>query len=309
MLYCKRISSLFLPLTMLSASPAFCIPVTLGDAANYNGFFFNDFSSTPNDSQGSLAVGGNANLTGYTVNTAGEASPALVVGGNVVQSGGDVSGDAFINGSYTASGGGSIHGTLNQGSSLPVSFSETYQLLNNLSFDLSLAGTHATNTFGKVELTGDGSHDQQIFNLHETDFESAWGFFGHDIEQSQEIIVNVSGQHIDIDAADYLLKADDWSWIGNDSHILYNFFEAETIQISSAFHGSILATNADIYANGGSVDGQVFANSWLGATQLNLPLFAHNQEPENVTNVSEPASIWLLMLGLSGLALRKRKSP
>ena len=34
------------------------------------------------------------------------------------------------------------------------------------------------------------------------------------------MIVNVGGTHIDIDSADYLVKATDWSWIGNDAHIL-----------------------------------------------------------------------------------------
>ena len=87
------------------------------------------------------------------------------------------------------------------------------------------------------------------------------------------MIVNVGGTHIDIDSADYLVKATDWSLIGNDAHILFNFYEAEEIILGGAFHGTMLAVEGDITAKAGPVDGQVIANSWQGATQLNAPLF------------------------------------
>jgi choice-of-anchor A domain-containing protein len=307
MLYSKRFTSALICIAATTAAPAFAVPINLGAAADFNGFFRHNFDSTPNDSQGSLAIGGDANLVGYTVNTLGGSSSALVVGGSFNQTGGDVNGNAIIGGSYSSHSGGSIHGSLTQSQPLPFSFNDTFQSLDQLSHELSLNGVSAANQYGRIDYVGDGDTTQQIFNLAETDFESAWGFFSANMSLDQEIIVNVAGQHIDINPADYLVKAADLSWIGNDSHILYNFFEAETITISSSFHGSILATHADIFAHGGSVNGQVIASSWTGATQLNTPLFAHNQTVQ-ISEVPEPGTLSLLVLGLVGLSAVRCKS-
>jgi len=296
-------------LTMSIVTPvAHALPINLGDAAGYNGFFLSDFSSTANDSQGALAVGGNANLQGYTVNTLGQtAVPAIVVGGDLVQNGGDINGEAFIGGTYSVINGAGVNGiaTDNLSANIPVDFQTTFAQLAALSSTLSTLGSSATGSWGQVDYNGDGSTDQQIFNLTESSFESAWGFFANNIEQDQEVIVNVGGTHIDIDSADYLVKATDWSWVGNDAHILFNFYEAEEIILGGAFHGTILAVEADIIASGGSVDGQVIANSWQGATQLNTSLFQHSVS--SVVEVSEPGTIYLMLLGgmLLGGAQRK----
>ncbi len=285
--------------TSIVTPVANALPISLGDAAGYNGFFLSDFSSTANDSQGALAVGGNASLQGYTVNTLGQTIvPALVVGGDLVQNGGDINGDAVIGGAYTAINGAGVNGiaTDNLSENIPVDFQTTFAQLTTLSSTLSTLGSPAAGAWGQVDYNGDGSADQQIFNLTESSFESAWGFFVNNIEQDQEVIVNVGGTHIDIDSADYLVKATDWSWVGNDAHILFNFYEAEEIILGGAFHGTILAVEADIIASGGSVDGQVIADSWQGATQLNAPLFQHSVA--SVVAVSEPGTIYLMLLGV-----------
>ncbi|OUS32585.1 hypothetical protein A9Q99_00510 [Gammaproteobacteria bacterium 45_16_T64] len=294
--------------TMAFTTTANATPINLGDAKYYNGFFSDSFNSTANDSQGALAIGGNAQLQGYTVNTLGQSNvPAIVVGGDLQQDGGDIQGDAFVGGTYTGVNGAGINGTLAQniGGGLPVDFDSTFLQLNDLSDTLSTLGTSATSSWGQVDYNGDGTTDQQIFNLTESSFESAWGFFANDITQDQEVIVNVGGTHIDIDSADYLVKATDWSWIGNDGNILFNFYEAEEIILGGAFHGTILATDADIIASGGSVDGQVIAKSWQGATQLNAPLFQHSiDEP---IEVPAPSVVLLFIGGLFSFRLFRRK--
>lgn len=239
-------------------------------------------------------------LQGYTVNTLGQAAvPALVVGGDLIQDGGDINGDAVIGGSYSTINGAGVNGivTDNLSTSIPVDFQSTFTQLAAVSAALSTVGSPAAGTSGKVDYSGDGSTDQQVFNLTESSLESAWGFFAKNIEQDQEVIVNVGGTHIDIDSADYLVKATDWSWIGNDAHILFNFYEAEEIILGGAFHGTILALEADITAKAGSVDGQVIANSWQGATQLSAPLFQH--DVSNITEVPEPGTVYLMLLDVA----------
>ncbi|OUR87945.1 hypothetical protein A9Q81_24870 [Gammaproteobacteria bacterium 42_54_T18] len=304
---CVLTTSIFTPV-------ANALPINLGDATGYNGFFLSDFNSTANDSQGGLAVGGNANLQGYSVNTLGvntqgqATAPALVVGGNLMQDGGDVNGDVVIGGIYSASNGAGVNGVVtdNLAENIPINFQSTFAQLTAMSTTLSTLGSPTAGAWGQVDYNGDGSADQQVFNLTELSFESAWGFFANNIEQDQEIIVNVGGTHIDIDSADYLVKATDWSWIGNDAHILFNFYEAEEIILGGAFHGTILAVEANIIASGGSVDGQVIANSWQGATQLNAPFFQHSVM--NIVEVPEPGSIYLMLMGvmLLGSALRNK---
>lgn len=279
------------------------MPITLGDAAGFNGFFLNDFSSTANDSQGALAIGGNANLQGYSANTLGQtAVPAIIVGGDLKQDGGDINGSALVGGVHISSGGAGVNGvaTDNLGDNLPVDIRSTFSQLSAMSTALSTQGDFASDSWGRIDYNGDGSTDQQIFNLTEASFESAWGFFAENIEQNQEVIVNVAGTHIDIDSADYLVKATDWSWVGNNAHILFNFYEAEEIILGGAFHGTILATGADIIASGGSVDGQVIASSWSGSTQLNAPLFQHSAE------VPEPGTLHLMLGALMLLGVQRR---
>ncbi len=295
-------------LTSLIATPvANALPINLGDAAGYNGFFLSDFSSTANDSQGALAVGHNASLQGYTVNTLGQAAvPALVVGGDLIQDGGNINGDAIIGGSYSPINGAGANGIVsdNLSTSIPVDFQSRFTQLAAASTALSRLGLSSAGASGKVECYGDGSTDQQVFNLTESSFELAWAFFANNIQQDQEVIANVGGTHID--SADYLVKATDWSWIGNDAHILFNFYEAEEIILGGAFHGTILAVESDITAAGGSVDGQVIANSWQGATQLNAPLFQH--DVSNNTEVPGPGTIYLMLLGAVMLVAKMGKA-
>lgn len=300
-LYASVVASFFM------ASSAQSLPIDLGDAAGFNGFFRDGFQSGPNDSQGALAAGGDVSLTGYTVNTLGQQSvPALVAGGSVTQVGGDINGNVVAGGSYSASAGGSVHsGNVVQNSSaLPVDFQTTFAQLDQLSQALVPFGTSTALDAGKLTFSGDGSAQQQVFNIDGSDLTSAWGLFAESMTQDQEVVINVSGSVINLDAGDYLMKDSAWAWIGNAEHVLFNFYEAETIYLSGAFHGTLLATEADIVANGGSVDGQVIANSWQGQTQLNAPLFAHHQ----TVAVPEPTSVMLLVIGLAGLLLMRRRS-
>ena len=105
----KRISSVLLfaaALVVLTSLSAMASPLSLGVAGDYNTFIFNNFTAT-SDTQGRLAVGGNMNVSGYSV---GDQLPAnsgdvLVVGGDLTYSSGRVyNGDVVVGGSYTGPG-------------------------------------------------------------------------------------------------------------------------------------------------------------------------------------------------------------
>jgi len=301
-LFTRVIGALFGAVVL--ASPVSATPIDLGDAAGFNGFFRQGFESGPNDSQGGIAAGGDVRLTGYTVNTLGQREvPALVSGGSVYQQGGDINGNVFAAGNYVASGGAGVHsGSVSQNGAVPVDFGTTFSRLESLSADLASQGQATALNGGKLTFVGDGSTDTQIFNIEAASLTQAWGWFAEDIAQDQAVVINVSGSAIDIDAGDYLMKAADWSWIGNAESVLFNFYEASTIDLHGAFYGTILAPTAAINAVGGMVNGQVIADSWAGQAQLNAPLFAHHES----VAVPEPATLALLLVGFGGLLLSRR---
>ncbi|WP_431688589.1 choice-of-anchor A family protein [Hahella sp. NBU794] len=299
----------FYAITLVGFSAAisantYATPVNLGAAANYNGFFHGDFTSSPNDSEGALAVGGNASLTGYTLNSFRENDGlAIVVGGDYSHVGGDIHGDALVGGQFTTASAG-IFGTVKDHAVLPINFDAEFAKLTQLSKELSLADSlGVTEQWGALTFNGDSSGGQQIFNISEKDFESVWGFFAKDIGQHQELIINVAGDVIDIDPADYKIKASDWSWVGNETSVIFNFYEATQINLAAGFYGTILAPGADIFANGGHVDGQVIAHSWQGANQLNWHPYEHNVE------LPEPATFGLMLSALAvvGAGALRRK--
>lgn len=73
-------------------------------AADYNLFVLKDMAYRGSDTEGRVAVGGNANLSSYSVGDKAAANTVnLVVGGNIVANGGSTKGQTIIGGtrSYT----------------------------------------------------------------------------------------------------------------------------------------------------------------------------------------------------------------
>lgn len=62
-------------------------------------------------------------------------------------------------------------------------------------------------------------------------------------------------------------------------NILFNFFEAEEIDINAVIFGSILAPKANINSPYGAMWGQVIADSWSGNAQINDNAFISENYP------------------------------
>jgi hypothetical protein len=86
-------------------------------------------------------------------------------------------------------------------------------------------------------------------------------------------------------------------------HILYNFYEAESLTINAAMFGSILAPGAAIEAPWGLIEGQVIANSWSGNAQVNDAAFT-----PPALEVPEPGNLSLFLLGALGLLASRRSN-
>ena len=121
------------------------------------------------------------------------------------------------------------------------------------------------------------------------------------------LVINVSGKTINL--AESFLQTD----LG--SHVLWNFYEAETLTIADRnFYGSILAAKANAsLAGNATLDGVgVFGSLAQGTSQIHLArpgvTFTGDLTPPAVAPVPEPAS-WAMMIagfGLVGTAMRRR---
>lgn len=296
---------------VLGAAPAGAVSIDFGVAADYNTFMLGNFSGS-SDTQGKLAVGGNATLQHYSV---GDQLPSsttgntLVVGGNLNYQGGRVYyGNVAVGGSATIDQ-GVYWGLRNNGqtladglgASLPIDFTAAGQYLRNLSSSLSaLAATGvATSQWGGMFLTGDGSSDLQVFNVDGALLSSAtWWNALASIPSDAHILLNIMGKNVTMTGGQQALAS-------LADRVLFNFYEAETLSIYGiSVEGSILAPMADIIRAEGVIQGQLIAKSMTGSLQQNLnPYAPYNPGggPPPSAATPEPGSLLLMGSGLAAL--------
>lgn len=234
---------LFLTLFFLFSLPATAWDVDLGVAADYNIFVENDFTHQGwSDSQGKIAVGGNANITNYDVavnyepGTSREGvqfwqessgySDVLVVEGDLYTSRTDnikgnvvLGGDLYYNGTLTSetSNDNYAMGEVNDDYAADgIDFDSAFDYLTTLSESLA----DMTDT-GEIVAVGNEwwtSTQQFIFTPDQTavdetgalilsidadTLKNATDFFSSSLDPDTPIIVNVSGTNVDLDWVTY----------------------------------------------------------------------------------------------------------
>ncbi len=290
---------------------AFAATIDLMTAGKYNTFIFNNFSGS-SDTQGSLAVGGNAKLDHYSVGdqlNSSYSGDSLVVGGNLDYSGGrvyygniSVGGKANVDSSVTNGLSGSQ--SFNQGvGNLSVDFAAEEKYLQNLSQNLS--GMTTTGSSGilwnGMQVKGDGTSDLQIFNLDGNDLsKSTWWHALSGIPDDATIVLNISGKNAKLSGGQQVLA-------GFSNRVLFNFYEAVNLEISGiSVEGSILAPYATINNAQGVIQGNVIAKNLSGSIQQNLnPFQGYGDDPPG-GETPEPGTLLLLGSGL-GVFLAGRR--
>lgn len=332
-------------------------------AADFNLFVIGNANVQGSDVEGRLAVGGDANLLPYTVNQAGPASGTnLVVGGNLTSTGGSIVGSAIVGGNATVSQTGSIANLTANGNvavsntsiggniaaggtatvssagvggtvsshqaaaTLPVDFTAEATRLPALSTWLASyapVGTTSTVDYGthgtQITLTG-ATTGLNVFDIDGSQFTDT-NTFTLNLQPGATALINISGTNGLFYNAGMTING------GNSSNVLFNFYEATSLNFYGAgISGSVLAPLAAYTPTGyGVINGQVIVNSFSGsysggATQVNKVLFAGDllhlsapvppTAPSPPTNaVPEPAS-WAMMLagfGAIGVITRRRR--
>ena len=297
----------------LSLTSAHASPLTLGQAAGYNVFVFNNFTEYNTDAQGAMAVGGNfapSNGGSFTIAGAlsnGAGAYDLVVGGNFTMSGNSMGGgDLYVGGNLNWSdpslphnayvvgsvsnggGGGSAGGTIyHEGSYSGPSYISNQQVasgsiptpINFLSAQTSLDSL-STTLAGETP-NGTVSSASGTYTL--TGTSSGINIFNLTDSSYSGATINITapaGSTVIINVAG---SADSFSGGSinlngvTNNDVIFNFNAATSLTVGSiAFNGTILAPFANVTGTYGQIDGELIALSDAGTTQLNDEVFNGN---------------------------------
>jgi len=256
-----------------------CTPAPLGLASAYNAFILGDAAQSGSDTQGLMAVGGNARLADYAVGEVFSrtvpSTDVLTVGGSLNVTRGAILGNAVYGTAATLSQ-VTVSGAVRQGS--PIDFSAANTSLSNLATYYAGVQANGATVFnpadGNYNLT---SVTQGLTVFAITGTIPDGGIFritGNDDGQSdQTFLINVSG-------TDDRLVNLNFSITGiSPRRILFNSPAARTLTISGdSIAASILAPHAAVDFASASIEGTLVAGSLGGngqfdSGQLNQPPF------------------------------------
>ncbi len=253
-----------------------------------------------------------------TLRSATFSNGTVHVGGNFKnESGGNFAGSTLVKGpgaTTSADGWYLNQGSVVNGAAPSVEIIDHAQISTDIknTSDLYAAQTAngtVSNPFSE-QWVFNGNSDLNIFDFSGADLAhlSKLSFEG---ARDATYVFNVSGENIDFGSLGDNIGG--WFFYNEQmsvdlfddlsSKILFNFYEATSLDIYGSVFGSILAPLADVYYTNGAINGSLYANSISGDGQINNILFT-GEGPAN--NVPEPAPLALLSLGLIPLLMRKK---
>jgi len=253
----------------------------LGNAQAFSAYVFEDFTGVRATSIGGLAVGGNLHLT-YSSSIGHDpelTNVSLFVEGDAYIDAGNI----LVNNMVVAGDVSGIsdtillpQGTIIENRPLDYSIQDSktyYQGLSQSLSQLTANGTYTPQSRGGI-FTGDCSSNLQVFTLDAALLASATIFDRLNVEcipDHATILFNISGDNVNLKGL-ILPYASNYV-----SRILFNFHEAQTIDVASAyFYGSILAPYADINSRSLIVLGNTIINSVDGVILLGNLSFTGN---------------------------------
>ncbi|MGI3213059.1 collagen-binding domain-containing protein [Roseovarius tibetensis] len=251
----------------LSASSVFASTINTTDMmASFNVITLGALDSS-SETEGTVYVGGSLTTSGYGVNndrlkegTVGGITGSLIVGGSVTGSINVQTGAVRIGGSNTA--------TINQNGTGSVQFGvsgiptgDVTAAFRKLSTDLAArsdtpgAEARADDENDLTVISGIGGSDGVAVVRGSSALVSTGTFKGVQTSTGSRAdiptIVNIPGETVRIGA----------NFNETLSNVLFNFYEATTLDIDRAFNYSILAPFASVTSTGGGTNGVVVAGS------------------------------------------------
>lgn len=236
----------------------------LGVASDYNLFVLNDLNQPSSDTEGKVAVGHDAVLSGYSVGDklAPASGDVLVVGRKLTFKSGRVYNGNVVFGSFIDTTHWNLSdGTIRQDNVVDFNAASVY--LNNLSNQISTLQTTGTDTviYGHLMLNGTNPVINKFF-ISAEDIRSC-NDFTIDVPANSIALVNVSGDSVVWSGGFNVTGA-------TNENVLLNFYEAKYIKISGIdIRASVLAPRAVLDFPHGLISGQVVVYDMIGAGQVN----------------------------------------
>lgn len=290
------IKSLFLGGALAAANIA-----SAGPLDDYNLILTGDYNYQGGEVEGATLIGGNLNAAGHSP-TFGTRPFTNPVGLQVV---GDINATNMqINRGDLVYGGALNVTNVNMNGGGSVTFDDTFDMSAIIS-DLTAESDYYLGLTANGSLSGGilsygGSDSLAVFDLAATDVFAQNSTLKLQYGSADTVVINVSGQNINIGGGVNI--TDGFRDLGA-ANIVWNFFEAETINFNGiGMYGAVLALDAD--TSGGSVfDGSFAAQSFTGAREFHQ--FGFNSPP---IQVPAPAALWLVLSGLVALRLGRHRA-
>ena len=315
MKFAHRLSIVAAAVASIANCAAAPIGLDISEAQDFNLLTWGNATLINSDTEGRVAVGGNATFGGYSIgNVATLADPlqaAFAVGGNLTAGHGSVAkGSIYVGGSYQGPGynlntaGGSTTQSGLGRNAVGIDFDAAEAALSRRSVEYGTAAETGTSEMQWSTLTLSGLDPLlNIFNITAAELAAA-STLQIFVPNLAKALINVSGTVVQ-----FSNKGIQGNFAATET--LFNFHEAQTLSMSSiGIIGSVLAPFADVNFQSGQMNGQLIAKSFAGAQWGVGELHHHtfnSDEPEPGVNVPDAGPSALLLGGALGLLLVVRR--
>jgi choice-of-anchor A domain-containing protein len=305
----RKIGFIALCLAFVAGPGANAFAAALTDTAilkSFNAVVDTD-GSTPSDIEGAAVFGGN--FSGATLyNNPTVALPtgygALTVFGSTYGNGMNMNngGNAYVAGAQGAhisfnGGGGYISAPLQ-------TISDFWTQLTSLSVALSklaATGSLPSPNNNEVITAQPNASGIAVFDLTAADL-AAIPSYNLVLNGAKTVVFNVTGDPVDF-------HANVESGLTGADNTIWNFYQADTVDLYTLIPGTVLAVNANV-TNYNQIDGDLISNSWTGSGELHSYAFTGPLPPLVIASAAPEPAAWALMLigvGAMGFAMRRSK--
>ena len=343
---CARIVLLLVVLASCaeSGSIAWAGPLALGPAADFNVFVFGNNTQSNSDTEGRVAVGGDANFTlngsGWTVGTQSPGNSynlivggnltnqyntlhgGLLVGGNVNWNTPSITGNVAVNGNASfGNSGGTIGGTVDVVGtySRPGYYPPNHvpPTVTPLPFDFAAVKSQLQSQ--STYLAGLVPNGSTTISFSQVLLNAAGpqnGFYTFNVTGAQLAAASGHGLSITAPSGSTVVvningTADSFQSMGitlngvDNQHVLYNFNQATSLTLNAiGIEGTILAPWANVNFINGQINGSLIAQSLTGSGESHLHLF---QGSLPIDPVPEPSTMALAAIGAAALVFAARR--